>query len=155
MNLFGLKWVLINENSAMFKGLYKILLKYPLSITVLAAIVYLSFFKPPKVSFETIKYIDKIVHLVMYGGLCSVMWFEYYLTHASTSKKKIVMWIFFAPLLFSGAIEFGQSYLTSYRGGDFLDFVFNSMGVVLAALFSIYVTKPLMKKYNLLGKRRF
>ena len=139
----------------MIKSLYKILRKYPLSVTVLAAIVYLSFFKPPKVTFETIKYIDKIVHLVMYGGLCSVLWFEYYLTHASTDKKKIVIWIFFAPLIFSGVIELGQSYLTSYRGGDFVDFIFNSWGVILAALFSIYVIKPLMKKYNLLGKRRF
>ena len=55
----------------------------------------------------------------------------------------------FAPLIFSGAIEFGQSYLTNYRGGELADFVFNSLGVILAALFSICVTRPLMKKYNI------
>ena len=139
----------------MFKGLYKILMKYPLSLIVLMAIIYLSFFKPPTVSFNTIKYLDKIVHLLMYGGLCSVLWFEYFFTHSKVNVKKVALWIFFAPILFSGVIELGQSYLTSYRGGDFVDFVFNSLGVALAAVFSAYVTWPLMKKYNLLNKRRF
>ena len=139
----------------MFKGMFKILMKYPLSLVVLIAILYLSFFKPPTVSFSTIKYLDKIVHLAMYGGLCSVLWFEYFLTHSKVNIKKVVLWIFIAPILFSGAIELGQSYLTSYRGGDLADFVFNSLGVVLAALFSAYVTWPLMKKHRLLNKSNF
>lgn len=139
----------------MFKSLYKILMKYPLSLAVLIAILYLSFFKPPTVPFNTVKHLDKVVHLLMYGGLCSVLWFEYFLTHSKVNTMKVVLWIFVAPVLFSGAIEFGQSYLTSYRGGDLVDFVFNSLGVVLAALFSAYVTWPLMKKYNLLNKRKF
>ena len=139
----------------MFKSMYKILMKYPLSLAVLIAILYLSFFKPPTVPFNTVKYLDKVVHLLMYGGLCSVLWFEYFLTHSKVNTMKVVLWIFVAPVLFSGAIEFGQSYLTSYRGGDLVDFVFNSLGVVLAALFSAYVTWPLMKKYNLLNKRKF
>ena len=145
----------INENSVMIKILHKVLLKYPLSLVVLAVIVYLSFFKPPQVSFNTIKYLDKMVHLVMYGGFCSVLWFEYFLTHSKVNVKKIVLWIFFAPLIFSGVIELGQSYLTNYRGGELADFAFNSLGVILAALFSICVTRPLMKKYNIWGKRSF
>ena len=51
----------------MGKSILKVFKKYPLSIIVLLAIVYLSFFKPPTVSFKTIKHLDKIVHLVMYG----------------------------------------------------------------------------------------
>ena len=77
------------------------------------------------------------------------------MTHSKVNIKKVVLWIFIAPILFSGAIELGQSYLTSYRGGDLADFVFNSLGVVLAALFSAYVTWPLMKKHRLLNKRNF
>lgn len=137
----------------MIKGIIKILQKYPLSLVVLVAITYLSFFKPPTFSFNSIKHLDKIIHLVMYGGFCSVLWFEYFLTHAESNIKKVILWIVVAPLVFSAVIEFAQSYFTNYRGGEFADFIFNSIGVVFAALFSHYVTKPIMEKYNLMGKR--
>ena len=138
----------------MARRIYKILQKYPLSIVVLLAILYLSFFKPPTFTFDTVKHLDKIVHFVMYGGFCSVLWFEYFITHTKPDVKKIFLWIFAAPILFSLAIEFGQAYLTNYRGGEFADFVFNTVGVVFAALFSNYVTKPLMKKHGFIGKRK-
>lgn len=141
--------------SFMFKGIYKVLKKYPLSLVVLAVIVYLSFFKPPTVSLSTVKHLDKLAHLVMYGGFCSVLWFEYFFTHCKVNFKKVLLWIFVAPILFSGAVEFGQAYLTDYRGGEFADFVFNTVGVILAALFGVYVIHPFMKKHNLCGKRRF
>ena len=138
----------------MIKGIIKILQKYPLSLVVLVAITYLSFFKPPTFSFNSIKHLDKIIHLVMYGGFCSVLWFEYFLTHAESNIKKVILWIVVAPLVFSAVVEFAQSYFTNYRGGEFADFIFNSIGVVFAALFSHYVTKPIMEKYNLRGKRK-
>ena len=138
----------------MIKGIIKILQKYPLSLVVLVAITYLSFFKPPTFSFNSIKHLDKIIHLVMYGGFCSVLWFEYFLTHTEANVKKMILWIVVAPLVFSAVVEFAQSYFTNYRGGEFADFIFNSIGVVFAALFSHYVTKPIMEKYNLRGKRK-
>ncbi|MBR4849155.1 MAG: VanZ family protein [Bacteroidaceae bacterium] len=95
-----------------------------------------------------------MVHFVMYGGFSVVLWFEYFLTHSKVNLKKIFWWIFVAPLAFSGAMEFAQAYLTNYRGGELADFVFNSIGVVFAALFSVYVTKPLMIKYRICGKRK-
>ena len=138
----------------MIQGSIKILQKYPLSLVVVVAITYLSFFKPPTFSFNSIKHLDKIIHLVMYGGFCSVLWFEYFLTHAESNIKKVILWIVVAPLVFSAVVEFAQSYFTNYRGGEFADFIFNSIGVVFAALFSHYVTKPVMEKYNLMGKRK-
>lgn len=137
----------------MLKKTYKIIRKYPLSLVVLMVIVYLSFFKPPTFSFNVVKHLDKIIHFVMYGGFCTVLWFEYFLTHLKVDVKKAFFWIIVAPLVFSGVMEFAQSYLTNYRGGELADFVFNSIGVVFAALFSHYVTKPLMEKYNFMGKR--
>ena len=137
----------------MIKGIIKILQKYPLSLVVLAVILYLSFFKPPTFSFNVIKHLDKIIHFVMYGGFCTVLWFEYFLTHSKVDFKKVALWIIVAPLVFSGVIEFAQSYITNYRGGELADFIFNSIGVVFATLFSVFVTKPMMKKYKLLGKR--
>jgi hypothetical protein len=54
----------VNDFSVMFKRAYKILLKYPLSLVILLAIVYLSFFKPPTVSFNTVKHLDKMINKV-------------------------------------------------------------------------------------------
>mgnify|MGYP006914993244 CR=1 FL=1 len=41
---------------------------YPLSLLTVIIICYLSFFTPPKTDMEEIPYIDKIVHICMYGG---------------------------------------------------------------------------------------
>ncbi len=130
----------------------RILKRYPLSLIILAAIVYLSFFKPPKTSLSDIDNIDKIAHVIMYGGFCCVLWFEYYLTHLMFNVKKIFWGAILAPILFSGAVEMLQELTTKHRGGDWWDFLFNSVGVVCAALFSVYVTKPLMIKYRLCSR---
>lgn len=138
----------------MIDRFFKFLRKYPLSLAVLLAIIYLSFFKPPKIDMKEVKNLDKVVHFIMYGGLCAVIWFEYFLTHMVVSIRKVFLWGIVAPILFSGAIELGQSFLTDHRGGDIWDFMFNSLGVVCATLFSIFITKPLMKKYHFWGKRK-
>lgn len=127
--------------------------KYPLSLFVLAVIIYLSFFKPPTTPFDRVKNLDKIIHFVMYGGFCAILWFEYFLTHSKIRINRVLWGAVIIPALFSGGIEFAQSYLTDYRGGELADFIFNSLGIAFAALFSIYVTRPFMKKYNLLSKR--
>lgn len=137
----------------MFERIKMILKRYPLSLLTLAVILYLSFFHPPTTPFDRIKNLDKIIHFVMYGGFCIVLWFEYFLTHSKANIAKIVWGAVVAPAVFSGIVEFAQSYLTNYRGGELADFIFNSIGIVFAALFSIFVTLPLMKKYNLLNRR--
>ena len=48
--------------------------KYPVSLIIVAIIFYLSFFTPPKTDVEEIPYIDKVVHICMYGGLCFILW---------------------------------------------------------------------------------
>lgn len=136
----------------MINRIDKILKRYPLSLIIITAIIYLSFFKPPKTPLDTINNIDKLAHLVMYGGFCSVLWFEYFLTHLRIRASKIFWGAIVGPIVFSGAIEILQESVTRYRGGDWYDFLFNSLGVLGAALFSIYVTKPLMIKYNLWHK---
>ena len=130
----------------------KILKRYPLSLIVLVTIIYLSFFKPPKSVISDIDNIDKVAHLLMYGGFCSVLWFEYFLTHLRFNRRNIFYGAIVAPIIFSGAIEILQEMLTRYRGGDWMDFLFNSIGVIGAAIFSVFVTKPLMIKYNLWHK---
>ena len=89
--------------------------RYPLSLVIMAVIFYLSFFTPPKTDLEEIPNIDKLVHVCMYGGLSM-----------------------------RGCIELMQAYLTTNRSGDWLDFLANSTGVLLAVLFGYYVIRPFL-----------
>ena len=46
--------------------------KYPISLTIIAVVIYLSFFKPPSLEVGKIVGIDKVAHLCMYAGLYAV-----------------------------------------------------------------------------------
>ena len=120
--------------------------KYPLSLCIVAAIFYLSFFTPPQTDMEEIPGIVKLVHTCMYGGLCLVIWFEYLRSHRSINFPKVWIWGIIAPILMSGAIELMQAYCTENRGGEWLDFAANSLGAVLAALVGYNILRPLMWK---------
>ncbi len=137
----------------MIRDISIIFRRYRLSLLVLAVILYLSFFRPPSVSLEKVKNIDKLAHFIMYFGFCSVLWVEYLLTHARLSVKRISLGAIVAPILFSGAVEIMQEWLTEHRGGDWGDFLFNSLGVICALLFGVFLLEPFMKRYGLLNRR--
>ena len=120
--------------------------KYPLTWTVITAILYLSFFKPPQTDMETIPGIDKLVHTCMYGGLCFMLWIEYLRIHRTINRYKMLIGGILLPIALSGTIELLQAYCTEHRGGDWLDFAANTLGVLLAALVGYYILRPLMWK---------
>ncbi len=119
---------------------------YPLSLLVVLAICYLSFFTPPKTSLDEIPNFDKLVHLCMYGGLALVIWFEYLRRHP------IIRWRILAsigiafPIIMSGCIEILQGICTQNRSGDWLDFAANCCGVLLACIFGYCILRPLFGK---------
>ena len=117
--------------------------KYPFSLCVILAILYLSFFTPPKTNLGEIPGFDKFAHTAMYGGLCLVIWFEYLRSHRSLNATKMCIWGFIAPILMSGVIELMQA-CTENRSGEWLDFYANSLGAVLAALIRLNVLLPWM-----------
>ncbi len=119
---------------------------YPLSLAVIATICYLSFFTPPETKAEEIPYIDKVVHICMYGGLCFIIWLEYLRKHSSVNYKRMLTGGIIAPILMSGCIELLQEYCTTNRGGDWADFIANITGVGLATLFGHYVLYPYFRK---------
>ena len=120
--------------------------KYPMTWLVIAAILYLSFFKPPQTDMEEIPGIDKLVHICMYGGLCFLIWVEYLRSHRTIHRWKIAIGCFVLLILFSGFIELMQSYCTEHRGGDWLDLAANTTGVILAALVGNYILRPIIWK---------
>ncbi len=118
--------------------------KYPISLLIVAAVLYLSFFTPPQTNLEKIPYMDKAVHLCMYGGLCLVLWVEYLRTHDTLNWKHIVWGSIVLPVVMSGCIELLQAYCTENRSGDWFDFLANCVGVGLAACFGYYFLRPLL-----------
>lgn len=124
--------------------------KYPVSLVIILMVIYLSFFKPPSMEISKVPGMDKIAHVCMYGGLSGALWFEFIRNH----KGRGTWWhawigAVFCPILFSGTIELLQEYATTYRGGDWFDFLANTTGVALATLFANFVMRPwlLKKKY--------
>lgn len=120
--------------------------KYPVSLFITGVIIYLSFFKPPSVDMVDIPYLDKLVHICMYGGLSGMLWLEFLRNH---KNSVLPLWhvrigAIGCPIVFSGTVELLQEYCTDYRGGDWLDFLANTTGVALASLICYYVIRPWM-----------
>jgi VanZ family protein len=121
--------------------MFHLIKRYPISITIIGVIAYLSFFKPPVIEFtNSIFFFDKIVHLCMYSGMSIALWLEFMRNHKNERLPLLRVWIgaIICPIAFSGVVEFLQGYFTTYRGGDWLDFVANTVGVVLGSLVSYY-----------------
>ena len=64
--------------------------------------------------------VDKVVHFCMYGGMSGML----------------------CPIVMSGIIEILQEYCTTYRGGDWFDFLANTCGVIAATAFAWFVLRP-------------
>ena len=121
--------------------------RYPVSLLVIAAVVYLSFFRPPSTELDGIPNIDKVVHVCMYFGMSGMLWFEFMRAHRRDHTPLWHAWVgaFLCPVLFSGVVELLQAYCTTYRGGDWLDFAANATGAVLASAVALVVRKKFFK----------
>ena len=118
--------------------------KYPVSLVIILAVIYLSFFKPPTTDLGTIPNLDKVVHICMYFGMSGMLWLGFLRGHRRDRTPMWHAWVgaFVCPVLFSGAVELLQAFCTTYRGGDWLDFAANTTGAVLASLVACFVLKP-------------
>lgn len=115
------------------KDLSQFIRKYPVSLLCIATIWYLSFFTPPQTELDEVPFIDKWVHMVMYGGTWSMVWLEYVRCHRSLNWQKLLVWAWLLPIVMSGIIELLQEYCThGRRSGDWADLLANSIGVTLA-----------------------
>ena len=108
--------------------------KYKFSWLIIGIIIYLSFFTPPKTQLDEVSNIDKIAHICMYGGLCSILWIEYLRSHTRIHRLRTFIGGILVPIVFSGFIELLQAYATTNRSGDWADMIANSIGVILAAI---------------------
>lgn len=115
---------------------------YLFTVIVTVGVVALSVFPIPEVEpLEEVPLIDKWVHFVMYGGLALAAWFDS-LRRVRKGQGKCAargrlgwgVWISAVayPAALGGLLELVQAYLTTYRSGDWLDFVADCIGVALA-----------------------
>lgn len=109
--------------------------KYPVSLVVILAVIYLSFFRPPSTGLDGIPGIDKVAHVCMYFGMSGMLWLEFLRAHRRDNTPLWHAWVgaLLCPVLFSGAVELLQEYCTTYRGGDWMDFLANAAGALLAS----------------------
>lgn len=121
---------------------------YPASIITVGIILYLSFFTPPETKAPDIPYLDKIVHFCMYGGLTTLLWIEYFWHHKGINWIHLIIGGMICPTLMSGLVEIGQSTLTTTRSGDWMDFIANATGVLVASLIGYYLWRPLIRQHK-------
>ena len=147
MNIVSPALLLYNHD---FDMILKYLKRYPLSLLVFAAIVYLSLFRPSDdmqlpMLFE---HMDKVVHFIMYAGLSFIIWYEFFRSHTKGMNIKLFLAIFLIPALFSGLMEYMQSKATDYRSGDIMDLLFNVLGIIFSNIICLTLFS------YLLGKRK-
>ena len=120
--------------------------KYPLSLLIIASILFLSLFNPPKTKLDNISNIDKIVHVCMYGVLELVIWIEYLRHHSNLNWIRILFLGILAPIVLGGFLELAQMYLTQKRSGEWADFIADSVVVLVGAVIGYFAIQTFFRK---------
>ncbi len=122
--------------------LLQYLRRYPYTILLAVAIVLLSLLPIPDITVaEDVPLFDKWTHMVMYGVMTLVIWFEYRRTHQKYNAKRLFIFAFLAPIAMGGTLELMQAYLTTCRSGEWLDLVANTIGVCIGSIVGILLLK--------------
>ena len=117
--------------------------RYPLSAALIVAI-WVMCLTPwiPETPLNDVSLIDKWTHLVMYGTLTAVIWWEYLRQHPQPESRRLLLLAFLAPVAMGGMVELAQAYCTAgHRSGDWLDFLANSLGVVLGTFLGLILMR--------------
>ena len=120
--------------------------KYPLSLLVIAAILFLSLFNPPKTKLDPITGIDKVVHVCMYMGLELIIWIEYLRNHTKLNWLKILLFGIIAPIALGGLMEIAQMKLTQGRSGEWADLWADVIGVLIGTAIGYFAIRTVFRK---------
>jgi len=134
--------------------MWRFIKDYLFSIIFIAGVVYLSLSNPPALKIPLFRGWDKVVHFCMYSGMSGVIWIEFLCKHRKmkTRIRYAVIGVILIPVLFGGMMELCQQYLSRYRSGDWMDFLANTVGVILASLIAWFILRPLILKKPSLKK---
>jgi len=124
-----------------------LLKKYWLSTLVVVAIFILCFMKTSSLPKIPVRDFDKAVHSIMFLGLAGVIFFDNtrYLRFP-ISKMRIFWSTFIFPIALGGLIEILQADLTTYRTGDWFDFLFDVIGGLIGWGIALLINRFLLRK---------
>ncbi|GHV10002.1 membrane protein [Bacteroidia bacterium] len=72
---------------------------------------------------------DKLVHTILFLAVSGVVFFDNTARlKIKISERRLFLGSLIFPIVFSGLIEILQEYCTLYRTGDWMDWVFDSVG---------------------------
>lgn len=125
-----------------------IVCRYPFSLIVLCLVLFLSFLNTSDWMVPQAQNTDKWAHFIMYLGTSCVFWLEWLHSHKldRVSVLKGCLFCVVFPILTGALIEVGQEHLTTVRSGEMLDFLADTVGVLVGAPLSLIVLYPLGKQ---------
>ena len=103
---------------------------------------------PEEAPLSDVPLIDKWVHMVMYGGLVFVMWFDRVVRSDKKIGWKNDLFMFLYATILGGLMELVQAYLTTCRSGDWIDFEADAIGAALGVGLSILANKLWVEKIS-------
>ena len=122
--------------------LHLYLRRYPITLLLVLAIILLSLLPMPDMKIgEDVPFADKWTHMVMYGVLTLAIWFDYRRSHKQCNAWRLFVFAFLAPIAMGGILELAQSYLTTCRNGEWMDFAANSVGVCIGTVGGLLMQK--------------
>lgn len=93
-------------------------------------IVFLSLINPSKLPSTNLNISDKLLHAFAYAILM-LLWLNVF--HLKNNLK-LFFWIFLSLSVFGIILEVLQSWITTYRTGDWADVVANTIGLITGSL---------------------
>lgn len=126
---------------------------FPLTCLCVTGIWVLCLIPIPETPLSDVPLMDKWTHFVMYGTLVLLSMTDY-IRHRRPSRPfttwQAALFFWIAPIMMGGLVELAQAYLTGgNRSGDWMDFVANSVGVVLGNIIAL----PILS-YQKRGEKR-
>ena len=135
--------------------MFPIIKKYPVTLALASAIICACLLPIPDVpAAANVPLFDKWTHMLMYAGLCTALWTEYWRCHQHASVSHhlrqraghLMLTAMLEPLTLSGMLELLQAYGTTYRSGEWLDFAANAIGVALGTIVGIVLGRIVRPK---------
>jgi hypothetical protein len=125
----------------------QIIKKYWISISVSIALLYFCVVKLSGLPKIEVPNLDKYIHFLMTAGLSLIIYFEQSSYFRKSQKvRKILTGPFLIPVLYTGAIELVQEYISIHRSGDWMDFVFDLFGAFTGLFFIMVINNFLKRK---------
>jgi VanZ family protein len=128
----------------------KIILSFWKTILCASTIVFLSLMSGSKIPTVQIPHIDKLVHFIMYFSFGLVLIHDgLHFSKIHLSHLKLIFISIIVVIGWGAALEVLQRIPGLHRSSDFFDFLANTAGAVVAAIFYKFF-EPLLNRINAL-----